>query len=84
MTVDEIQATNESPSGPGSPSEPSLNDGLEQNQPFADAKAAAAHDEMIDKLRGTTALGRLALVEVRTIFAKLAELGYTIVEPNNG
>jgi len=49
-----------------------------------DAKAAAAHDEMIDKLRGTTALGRLALVEVRTIFAKLAELGYTIVEPNNG
>ena len=49
-----------------------------------DAKAAPAHDEMIDKLRGTTALGRLALVEVRTIFAKLAELGYTIAEPNNG
>ena len=42
-----------------------------------DAKAAAAHDELIDKLRATTALGRLNHAELRAVAAKAAEFGWS-------
>ncbi len=37
--------------------------------------------DLINALRDHTALGRIALGEAETIFAKLAELGYTITKP---
>jgi len=42
-----------------------------------DAKAAAAHDELINKLRATTALGRLNHAELRAIATKAAEFGWS-------
>ena len=44
----------------------------------ADIVTDAELNALITELRNHTALGRIALVEVRAIFAKIADLGYAV------